>query len=162
MATNKEDGNVSSSTSPYNKAGLIFATPTSSNVASIGVLTVRIGIAFGFFWASSGKLMDPAMFGETLQKMAGMDPAMAVSMATLIGSLELISGILILFGIITRPAAAFQITVLVAALIMFGFDFTKGPAIWKDPAMLGAVIMLILYGAGRFSIDYKIAKLIDR
>ncbi|WP_420544453.1 hypothetical protein [Nitrosopumilus sp.] len=50
---------------------------------------------------------------------------------------------------------------MVAAMIMFGFDFTKGPAIWKDPALLGAVIMLILYGAGKFSIDYKIGKILN-
>ena len=144
-----------------NKASLLFKTPMSNNITGIGVLAVRLGIAFVFLWASSGKLMDPAMFGQTLQKMAGMDPVMAVSMATLIGSLELISGILILVGIMTRPAAAFQIIVLVAAMIMFGLDFTQGPAIWKDPALLGAVILLILYGAGKFSVDYKIGKILS-
>ena len=122
---------------PSNKSNLVFKTPASKNIASIGVLAIRIGVAFSFLWASSGKLMDPAMFGQTLQKMAGMDPATAVSMATLIGSLELISGILILVGIITRPAAAFQIIILIAAMVMFGFDFTKGPAIWKESCDVG-------------------------
>jgi hypothetical protein len=43
-------------------------------------------------------------------------------------------------------------------MMMFGFDFTKGPAIWKDPSMLGLAIMLTLSGSGKIGIDYIIAK----
>jgi len=44
------------------------------------------------------------------------------------------------------------------AQVMFGFDFTAGPAIWKDPTLLGVAILLLLYGSGKFSLDYRISK----
>jgi len=33
-----------------------------------------------------------------------------------------------------------------------------GPAIWKDPALIGIAIMLLLYGSGKFGLDYQISK----
>ena len=33
---------------------LIFNTPKSENLTSAGILILRIGIAFGFFWAGWG------------------------------------------------------------------------------------------------------------
>jgi len=42
--------------------------------------------------------------------------------------------------------------------VMFGFDFTMGPAIWKDPALIGITVMLLLYGSGKFGLDYRISK----
>ena len=82
---------------------------------------------------------------------------MASSMAMLIGILEIVSGILILSGFLTRPAALFQVVILVGAMIMFGFDFTAGPGIWKDPTMLGVAICLVIYGSGKFGIDLLIS-----
>ncbi|MBS3926294.1 MAG: DoxX family protein [Nitrosarchaeum sp.] len=136
---------------------LIFKTNTGSLV-DIGVLILRIGISFGFIWAGIGKVSDPAGFGMMLQNMVGIQSEMATNMAMLIGSLELISGILILLGLLTRPSALFQIFVLIGAMVMFGFDFTAGPAIWKDPSMLGLAIMLVLFGSGKIGVDNIIAK----
>jgi len=64
--------------------------------------------------------------------------------------------------LITRIAAAYQLIVLVGAQVMFGFDFTMGPAIWKDPALIGIAIMLLLYGSGKFGLDYRISKSKDQ
>lgn len=140
------------------KISTIFRTPSTENLAGAGMLAIRLGIAFGFIWAGIGKVSDPAGFGMMLQSMAGMSPSMSSDMALLIGTLELVSGIFMLIGFLARPSAVFQIIILVGAVFMFGFDFTKGPAIWKDPAMLGAVVMLLIYGAGKFSIDHKMGK----
>jgi len=101
---------------------------------------------------------DPPAFGMMLQNMAGIDPMMAPNMALLIGGLEILSGVLIWIGLITRIAATYQLIVLVGAQVMFGFDFTMGPAIWKDPALIGIAIMLLLYGSGKFGLDYRISK----
>lgn len=135
----------------------IFAKPVSENKSAATLLVIRVGMAFAFFWAGYGKVSDPAGFGMMLQNMAGIQPEMASSMAMLIGILELVSGALILSGFLTRPAALFQVVVLVGAMVMFGFDFTAGPAIWKDPTMLGVAIGLVIYGSGRFGIDSLIA-----
>jgi len=137
---------------------LLFKTPPSENISAISVLAIRIGIAFGFLWAGFGKVANPEGVSQMLQQMAGLDPSMATNMTLMIGSAELLSGILVLIGLLTRPAAIFQIIILISSMVMFGFDFTAGPAIWKDPAMLGVAIMLLLYGSGKFGLDYRISK----
>jgi len=133
-------------------------TPPSKNFINIGLLAVRLGMGFGFFWAGLDKVLDPESFGVFLQSMAGIDSIMGPNMSLLIGSLEILSGVLIGIGLITRIAAGYQLVVLVSALFMFGFDFTMGPAIWKDPALIGITIMLLLYGSGKFSLDHRISK----
>ncbi len=117
-----------------------------------------MGLGAGFLWAGINKVSDPAAFGMMLQNMAGIDPMMAPNMALLIGGLEILSGVLIWIGLITRIAAAYQFVILIGSLFMFGFDFTMGPAIWKDPALIGIAIMLLLYGSGKFGLDYRISK----
>jgi len=136
----------------------IFQTPPSKNLINVGLLAARLGLGGGFLWAGTNKVSDPAAFGMMLQNMAGIDPMMAPNMALLIGSLEILSGVLIWIGLITRIAAGYQLIVLVGAQVMFGFDFTMGPAIWKDPALIGIAIMLLLYGSGKFGLDYRISK----
>ncbi len=119
---------------------------------------IRIGLAFTFFWAGYGKASDPAGFGMMLQNMVGIQPEMATSMALMIGILEITSGALVLSGLLTRPAAIFQTAILIGSMVMFGFDFTTGPAIWKDPTILGVAIGLVIYGSGKFGIDFLISK----
>jgi len=140
------------------KINAILQTPPSKNLINVGLLAVRLGLGAGFLWAGINKVAEPAAFGMMLQNMAGIDPMMATNMALLIGGLEILSGLLIWIGLITRMATAYQLVVLVGAQLMFGFDFTMGPAIWKDPALIGIAIMLLLYGSGKFGLDYRISK----
>ena len=137
---------------------LVFSPLSSEKIRAVSFLVIRVGIAFVFIWAGFEKASDPAGFGMMLQNMAGIDPLVATNMALLIGILELTSGVLVLIGFLTRPAAIFQIVIIVGAMVMFGFDFTTGPAIWKDPTILGVAIGLLLYGSGKFGIDYLISK----
>jgi len=136
----------------------VFVKSISENKSAASLLVIRIGMAFAFLWAGYGKASDPAGFGMMLQNMAGIQPEMATSMAMMIGILEIVSGVLVLSGLLTRPAAIFQTIILIGAMIMFGFDFTTGPAIWKDPTMLGVAIGLTIYGSGKFGIDSLISK----
>jgi len=136
----------------------IFQTPPTKNLINVGLLAARLGLGAGFLWAGINKVIDPQAFGMMLQNMAGIEPSMAPSMALLIGSLETLSGVLVWLGLITRIAVGYQLVVLVGAQFMFGFDFTMGPAIWKDPALIGIAIMLLLYGSGKFGLDYRISK----
>ncbi len=50
----------------WNVMSIIFKTPKSENLTSAGVLILRIGLAFGFFWAGSGKVSDPALIGVAI------------------------------------------------------------------------------------------------
>jgi len=136
----------------------IFQTPPTKNLINVGLLAARLGLGGGFLWAGINKVIDPEAFGMMLQNMAGIEPSMAPSMALLIGSLETLSGVLIWIGLITRIAAGYQLVILIGAQFMFGFDFTMGPAIWKDPALIGIAIMLLLYGSGKFGLDHRISK----
>ncbi len=137
---------------------LVFGKQSSENVSAVSLLVIRIGMSFAFFWAGYGKASDPSGFSMMLQNMIGMDPNMSANMALLIGVSELLSGAFILVGFLTRPAAVFQIIILVGAMVIFGFDFTTGPSIWKDPTILGVALGLLLYGSGKFGIDTVISK----
>ena len=136
---------------------LVFAKSISENKTALGFLIIRIGMAFTFFWAGYGKASNPSGFAMVLQNMVGFEAEMALTMALLIGIFELLSGALILVGFLTRPAALFQIVIALGAMAMFGFDFTAGPSIWKDPTILGVAIGLVIYGSGKFGIDAAIS-----
>jgi len=89
----------------------------------------------------------------------GLESLIAIQLATLIGTLEIISGLFIAIGIMTRPSAIFQIVILIGAQAIFGFNYTEGPAIWKDPGLLGLAILLFLTGGARYSsVDHSISK----
>ena len=140
----------------------ILQTPQSKNFINVGLLAVRLGIGFAFLWAGINKVIDPQGFGQMLHGMAGIDPIIATNMTLMIGISEIIAGILVSTGFITRLAVAIQIIILIGAQMMFGFDFTAGPAIWKDPTLIGVAIMLFLYGSGKFSLDYRISMSKDK
>lgn len=134
----------------------LFTTPPRQNFTDVGILFARFGLGFAFLWAGFGKLSDPAGFGMMLQNMMGVSEQMSSMTASTIGSLEFSAGILLLIGLLTRPSAIFAIVILIGSLAMFGLDFGMGPAIWKDPAMLGMAALLFLYGSGKFGIDKKL------
>jgi uncharacterized membrane protein YphA (DoxX/SURF4 family) len=135
----------------------IFKTPARERLADVGILAARLGMGFAFIWPGLNKLGDPSGIGQMIQTM-GLESLMAIQLATLIGTLEIISGIFIALGFMTRPSAIFQIVILIGAQAIFGFNYTEGPAIWKDPGLLGLAILLLLTGGARFSVDHLISR----
>lgn len=87
-----------------------------------------------------------------------MSSEIALQLAFTIGVLEILSGVLVSIGLITRLSAVFQIIILVGAQAIFGFNYTEGPAIWKDPGLLGITTLLLFAGTGRLGIDDMISK----
>ena len=120
-------------------------SPPKQKIADLGVLFARFGIGFSFLWAGFGKVSDPVGFGQMLQSMMGISPEMAPMMASLIGILELMAGVFFVIGFLTR----------------FSSIFATGPAIWKDPSILGLALLLMLYGSGKFGIDSKISSILS-
>jgi uncharacterized membrane protein YphA (DoxX/SURF4 family) len=114
-------------------------------------------MAFAFIWPGLNKLSDPSGIGQMIQTI-GLESVTAIQLATFIGTLEIVSGIFIALGFITRPSAIFQIVILIGAQAIFGFNYTEGPAIWKDPGLLGLAILLFLTGGARFSVDHLISR----
>lgn len=136
--------------------GKLFTTPPKQNFTDIGILFVRFGLGFTFIWAGFGKISDPAGFGTMLQNMMGVGEQISSMAASAIGSLEFLAGVLLFIGLLIRPSALFIIVILIGSLAMFGLNFETGPAIWKDPAMIGMAVLLFLYGSGKFGIDKKL------
>lgn len=133
---------------------------TMLEVKEFGLFAARIGIAFTFCWAGTNKInhSESSNLGQYLLNSIGFDPTTTTQIVTGMGSLELLFGILIAIGLLTRLSAAFMIIILISSQAMFSFNYTQGPAIWKDPGLLGLAILLLLSGAGKFSIDYLISK----
>lgn len=81
-------------------------------------------------------------------------------MAFLAGSAEFFGGLFILLGLLTRPAAvALSFTMLVA---IFSVHFANGLFMANNGyefglALLAASVSLAISGAGKFSLDSKIA-----
>ncbi|HKM50144.1 MAG TPA: DoxX family protein [Candidatus Bathyarchaeia archaeon] len=120
---------------------------------NVAVLVMRIGMSFPFIFAGLNHIMHPEM------AMALGVPGGIIFAS--IGALEVISGIGILLGLLTRPSALFQALIMLTTI----FVLAKGdvgnpnlPAVWKDPALLGVALMLLIIGAGKFSIDAKLSE----
>ncbi len=121
----------------------IFQTPASERLTDVGILAARLGMGFAFIWPGLNKLSDPSGIGQMIQTM-GLGPLVAVQLATLIGMLEIASGLFIAVGFMMRPSAIFQIVILIGAQAIFGFNYTEGPAIWKDPGFVRTRHTIIL------------------
>ncbi len=121
-------------------------------------LILRLLASFPFIYAGIGKFGPyNAMVTGLLQKV-GFPAATASSMTIVIGTLEILSGIGLILGLFTRLVALFQLIIPLSGWFIFKFDLNQGPAIWKDPTLMGAAIFLLIFGAGRYSLDARIAR----
>lgn len=126
----------------------------------IGYLLLRL-VAGGFLvahgwpkWQAGAQAFATAGLARR-----GIEPALPL--AYLVMSLELVGGLLIAVGLLTRGVAA--VATLHLAFIAFwvswsnGFGWTRSG--WEYPAMWAAVLLLItLRGGGPFSVDRLLAR----
>jgi putative oxidoreductase len=139
----------------------LFGGPgTASAPGDFGLLVLRV--AFGVYIALHGwgKVYSNGQFGLPEQLVAGVTsmgfpaPTLFAWMAALT---EFLGGILIALGLLTRPAAlALVINMSVAAFVAHGEDPWYAPGgRSKEMALLylAPFVVLLLTGAGRFSID---------
>lgn len=133
--------------------------PTLTGAASVAPLILRaaggiVMTAHGLDKLGSG----PEMFGETL---AQLGVPLPVFTAWLVALIELLGGIALLVGLLTRLAAALEAIVLVVATLLVkvnvGFLSGDGGAGAElDIALIAVFLGLILLGPGRASIDYAV------
>ena len=139
----------------------LFGGPGTANAAGdFGLLVVRI--AFGAYIALHGwdKIYSEGHFGLMPQLVDGVrsmgfpQPMLFAWMSALT---EFVGGILVVLGLLTRPAAlALTFNMCVAAFVAHGKDPWYAPmARSKESALLylAPFFLLMLAGAGRFSID---------
>jgi len=131
---------------------------TAAGKVDVAVLILRIGIAVPFIYAGLGKFGMTQKMVQGMFMMVGFPAGTAAALTTLFGALEVLAGLFILLGLLTRFSALWMVIVLVLAASFFKLDFTQGPAIWKDPGLLGASLALLIYGGGKYSVDASLIK----
>lgn len=127
--------------------------------------TLLIRLMVGTVFLSEGihKFLFPALRGVgRFQKMGLPSPEF---LGNLVAGLEIICGILILIGFITRLAGIPLLVIMVAAIATTKFKILAQDGFWEmmhesrtDWAMLMGSIFLIIKGAGYWSADKTLLK----
>ena len=121
-----------------------------------GILFLRIGIGFAFIFTHGyGKISGgPELWEKIGGSMANVGITFApVFWGFMAAASEFIGGILILLGLLTRPAAAFMAFTMLMAFVQHASKLDP----WAraiHPVELFSVFMCLLFiGAGKFSLD---------
>lgn len=153
----------------------VFERIVSTN-APTATLLIRFVVGLVFFGEGVQKFLYPDEVGAgRFAKIPISNPEMT---ASLVGSVEIVCGILLMLGLLTRVAAVPLIIIMLTALfttkipILLGAEF-MGFALRKvsyygfwgflhesrtDLAMLFGSLFLLIVGAGRWSVDSLLTK----
>jgi putative oxidoreductase len=120
----------------------------------------------GLIFLSEGiqKYLFPELVGTTrFEKIGFDDPAF---WAYFTGTFEIICGVLVLVGLLTRIASIPLLIIMVTAFVTTKWPMLVDKGLWPfaheyrtDFAMTLLLIYLLIYGAGNYSFDSKINKL---
>ena len=126
-----------------------------SRVSDAGLLLFRVFVGLALAWGHGINKLPPSEgFTAGVVEMGFPAPVMFAWAA---GVAEFAGGHLLALGLLTRPAALFAgLTMYVAAFIrQAGDPFTD---IEKALLFLAAAVLLLLTGAGRYSIDARLLR----
>lgn len=134
-------------------------TQTNTGLLSIGLLLLRWMTGIIVFVAGAGKLYG--WFGgigiKTTLEMFKVGMNIPVALIYLSCYTELIGGLLLIFGFLTRPAAfALFINMLVATISMGTKNFFMGGGAYPCSLMINSLVIL-LAGPMKYSIDVLLA-----
>ncbi|MEW6991013.1 DoxX family protein [Colwelliaceae bacterium 6441] len=141
-----------------------FLKSLTTSYAGYSALTLRVPVGIIFMAHGAQKLFG--MFGGYgLDGTGGWMESIGLSpgflMALLAGSGEFFGGLLIVLGLLTRPAAAVLAFTMVIAIFFVHFNnglFMTNNGYEFGLALLAASVSLALSGAGKLSLDTVIAK----
>lgn len=136
------------------------------------VVLIRLAVAFTFLVAGTRKVLDLERAGENFASI-GFPAAQAA--ATMVGTFEVLCGVLVLVGLATRAAALPLMVIIFVALISTKLPILVGGPVGPfsgpsgntglmaflnqsrlDLTMLLATTFLFLVGAGRISLDARV------
>ncbi|HEX6251512.1 MAG TPA: DoxX family protein [Gemmatimonadaceae bacterium] len=143
--------------------------------APAAVLLVRLAVGFTFMVAGSSKLRDLSSTSGFFEGIGFPAPA---ELAAMVGTFELLGGMLVLLGLFTRIAVLPLIVIMIMAILStkiptlvggpFGpFAAPRGPntglaafltASRLDFSMLMTTVFLLITGAGPTSVDAKLVQ----
>jgi putative oxidoreductase len=135
-----------------------MATAQRSDGADAALLVGRLCLAAIFLWSGLSKI---AGFADLAANLASQGLPAATLAAFLAVVFEAGGAVLVILGLLTRPAAAGLIVFTVAAtLIAHHFWTLEGPErsmqqiqFMKNLGLIGGFLLLIGSGPGRFSLD---------
>ncbi len=134
----------------------------SSNPA-LGALVLRVPV--GIILAAHGAQKLFGWFGGyglegTGQWLESIGLAPGILMALLAGSAEFFGGILLILGLLTRPAALVSAFTMIVAIFSVHIEnglFMSNNGYEFALALFAATLALTIQGAGKFSVDHVIA-----
>jgi len=119
-------------------------------VAAWITTVVRVVTGALFVTFSLGKFADHASESADFDRYGIPAPEVATY---LVGTLELVAGILLVVGLLTRPAALLLALNLVGAIATAGRVEGGSFHLGVGPAMLLAMLFLVWAGSGRLALD---------
>lgn len=135
-------------------------TTAPSPAASLGLLILRIVVGAVFAAHGAQKIFEYTIPG-TVESFTGMGVPFAEIAAPVVAFLELIGGVLLALGFLTRPVGLLlAIDMVVAAvLVHLSAGLWVGDGGYEFVAVLGAAALaLVLTGAGRVSLDHALLR----
>lgn len=130
-------------------------TKAPSAAPSLGLLVLRVVVGAIFAAHGAQKIFEftlPGMIGS----FAGMGVPLPEIAGPVVAFVELIGGILLILGLLTRPVAILLAIDMIVALVAVHLPagLWVGDGGYEFVAVLGAAALaLALTGAGRFSLD---------
>ena len=140
-----------------------FRTILLSTACDNRVILIRLIVGLIFLSEGIQKLLFPELVGTgRFEKIGFSDPAF---WAYFTATFEIICGALVLLGLWIRLAAIPLLIIMITALVTTKFPILAEKGFWSmaheyrtDFAMTLLLIFLLIYGAGKWSIDTRIFK----
>jgi putative oxidoreductase len=132
---------------------ILFRSPTAAHVDLV-LLVLRIPLGIIFVAHGAQKVFVHGLAGVT-EGFAGMGVPLPGLVAPFIALLELVGGVMLILGVLTRPVALLLLFEMLGALFIVhlaaGFFLPRG---YEFVLILAAVALaIVIAGAGAYSID---------
>lgn len=125
------------------------------------IIFIRLIVGLIFISEGIQKYLIVTIFGPALFKEIGFSNPMFWVYFT--GAFEILCGILILFGLLTRLAAIPLLTIMIIAFITTKLPLLATKGFWTfsheysiEFSLTFLLILLFIYGGGKWSVDLKI------
>jgi uncharacterized membrane protein YphA (DoxX/SURF4 family) len=140
-----------------------FKSHILNTVKDSKIIFIRLIVGLIFISEGIQKYLIVTIFGPALFKEIGFSNPMFWVYFT--GAFEILCGILILFGLLTRLAAIPLLTIMIIAFITTKLPLLATKGFWTfsheysiEFSLTFLLILLFIYGGGKWSVDLKILK----